>query len=361
MVGEAESSLAGLRADLLYVIVFGPGFGESIILRVPPDCWVVIDGCQVGASSYPARLLAEHDARWSCVVLTHPHDDHVLGLDAVLDRPGGPVVGCVAPVVEDPYLWMRSPDPERHFVSGTKEHVLAAIQDRWETIEGARWELRRGEKRRFCGADFTVLHPNDPTLRAFYAAVRQGYRFDENLLSTPLLVDWKRVRVLLGADLPARAWDSVGSEFIHLDVHHVLKVPHHGSREALSPVYLGRVGSGRERIWVVTPFNRGRRLPVFGDGEAIAHMLEYVDVVHLTSLPVPRGFQGRTSCRKTRMEVIEILDSAARGESPAGSTTAVEPGEGVDCWVAVGLDEAGHLVDLRHGPGSIVVREGLHA
>ena len=30
----------------LYVFVFGPGYGESVAVRVPPDEWLVIDSCR---------------------------------------------------------------------------------------------------------------------------------------------------------------------------------------------------------------------------------------------------------------------------------------------------------------------------
>ncbi len=35
-----------LEDGLLYCIVFGPGFGESILLRNPEHDWVVVDGCR---------------------------------------------------------------------------------------------------------------------------------------------------------------------------------------------------------------------------------------------------------------------------------------------------------------------------
>lgn len=77
-----------LRDELLYLIVYGPGFGESSVLREPEGSWVVLDGCLARNRSCPAELLAQHGAAWSGIILTHPHRDHALGLDSVLDRPG---------------------------------------------------------------------------------------------------------------------------------------------------------------------------------------------------------------------------------------------------------------------------------
>src|SRR5947209_18609826 len=122
--------LTDLKPGLLYLIVFEPGFGESILLRIPPSDWVIIDGCTVGKSCSPFELLKAHNARWSCVVLTHLHADHTRGLKEILAHSGNGPVGCTMPLLADS---MRddSLDAECHLDSGLTEDVLAAIDDIW--------------------------------------------------------------------------------------------------------------------------------------------------------------------------------------------------------------------------------------
>ncbi len=119
-----------LRDGLLYLIVYGPGYGESVVLRDPAGTWIVIDGCVIDGRSPAAELLREHEAAWSCVILTHPHLDHALGLDRVLEQPGAGPIACAAPAVRRPETWLHSADAETHLREGTVEHVLATIQDR---------------------------------------------------------------------------------------------------------------------------------------------------------------------------------------------------------------------------------------
>lgn len=71
------------RDDTLFIACFGPGFGESIVIRVPPDNWIVVDGCQENKLSPAVELLDEAEANSRLVLLSHPHLDHVHGLDKV--------------------------------------------------------------------------------------------------------------------------------------------------------------------------------------------------------------------------------------------------------------------------------------
>jgi len=43
------------RKGLLYLIVYGPGFGESIVLRDPAGAWIVVDGCLANGGSPPTE------------------------------------------------------------------------------------------------------------------------------------------------------------------------------------------------------------------------------------------------------------------------------------------------------------------
>lgn len=168
----------------LVVIVFGPGFGESIAIRVPPDTWIVVDGCKTGEVSPAAQLLADHHKSWSCVVLTHRHEDHSIGLDDVLAQDGTGPIGCAAPLIDDPENWTKSDDAEFHLIKGTTEHVLATINDRWRANPSTRWELSKGSVQTVGDAVLTSLWP-DATALSEYRSV------DTNSLSSPLLVRWK--------------------------------------------------------------------------------------------------------------------------------------------------------------------------
>jgi hypothetical protein len=66
-----------------------------------------------------------------------------------------------------------------------------------------------------------------------------------------MLVQWHDLRLLLGADVPSSEWPEIAAAFPGLNRHAAMKVPHHGSREAIHSSYAdGDPG----RFWVITPF-----------------------------------------------------------------------------------------------------------
>lgn len=332
-----------LREDLLYLVVFGPGYGESILVRPPGGSWLVVDGCRAQGAAPAAQLLRATARHWSCVVLTHPHLDHAAGLDEVLDCSGAGPVGCADPRVMEPEHWTRSPDAEEWLARGAVEHVLAAIHDRWMRQPEHRWLLRRGDVREVAGMRLRVLHPDEASI---------PFR-DPNRMAAALLVEWENVRLLLGSDVVAVDWEAIAREASDLARHAALKVPHHGSRGAVHDVYAGPAEGAQERVWIVTPYNRGRRLPSFGNDEGLAWLLEREERVQLTGLPVP--FERQASYpRTTTLAELQAGRVADSGWSILPAQPA-DPG----CYVAVGFDRDGRLVDERRGPGSVAVHRAV--
>ncbi|MFH0900777.1 MAG: MBL fold metallo-hydrolase, partial [Pseudomonadota bacterium] len=247
-----EKAAMKLKDGLFYLVVYGPGYGESIVLRDPGGTWVIVDGCLTNGRSPAAEILREHDASWSSVVITHPHRDHALGLDTVLGRPGDGLIGCVAPSVAEPRAWSQTVDGERHVREGTVEHVLAAIHDRWTHSPECKWEMRCGESKNVGDLTLTVLHPDDATVAARPT--------DPNRLSSALLVTWRHVHLLLGGDVVADDWTQVGSTFREMGAHQGMKLPHHGSCGAVHDCW----GEGvAQRTGIATPNNRGHNRPRF--------------------------------------------------------------------------------------------------
>jgi hypothetical protein len=340
-----------LTDGLFYLIVHGPGFGESVVVRVPPDTWIVLDGCHIGGHSPAAALLADHGGRWSCALLTHPHLDHACGLDAVLALPGAGPLGCSDPRLSEPGSWESWSDPEELLRRGTLEQVMAVIQDRWSSDPGSRWEMRRNDRREIGEASLLVLHPDPSALDAPPT--------DPNRLSAALLVTWRGVRCLLGGDVIGRDWDEVSHLFESADLARCagLKMPHHGSTEAVHGCWGDGAG---DRLWIAAPFNKGGKLPSFGDDGGMAWALERVDRVHLTGLPVAHDLQARVPCETTRQALRDGGDPSPEHQDLQAVRFHLAPsvpGDTEACFVAAGFDEHGSLVDLRHGPGAVVVRD----
>lgn len=340
-----------LGPDRLHLVVFGPGFGESIVLRVPENTWIVVDSCRTGKDSPARTLLREHGAHWSCLVLTHPHLDHAAGFDSLLDHPGTGPVGLAAPMAEDTFQWVNSPDPVRHYREGTREAALAAVHSRWEVDPGSRWDLRRGDRRQVGDAAITVLHPDEPT--------RAAAPSDPNRLSSALLVEWRNVRILLGGDVLSEDWRDIASAYPDLARHAALKMPHHCSLGATHESW-GR--DGRRRLWVATPWNLGSKHPDARDGKGLDWALRHVEAVHLTGLPVGHNLQGAVPFETTRRELAEEARPAVlRGALPGGRVFRPAPddpgGDDFFCYVHAVFNADGTLEECVHGPGAVIVRD----
>ena len=72
------------------VSLFGPGYGESIVLHLGENLWLIVDSCLDPLTGDPAPLTYLHHlhidlataVRW--VVATHWHDDHIRGLGRIM-------------------------------------------------------------------------------------------------------------------------------------------------------------------------------------------------------------------------------------------------------------------------------------
>ena len=75
-----------LRAGTsLEITLFGPGYGESVVLHVGNGAWIVVDSCidkenTPVAIQYLNRLGVDPAEAVTLVVATHWHDDHIRGM-----------------------------------------------------------------------------------------------------------------------------------------------------------------------------------------------------------------------------------------------------------------------------------------
>jgi len=72
------------------VSLFGPGYGECVVVHVGQGEWVVVDSCldaqskESSASVYLSKLGVKLEKKVKLIVATHWHDDHVRGLASVV-------------------------------------------------------------------------------------------------------------------------------------------------------------------------------------------------------------------------------------------------------------------------------------
>jgi competence protein ComEC len=188
----------------LEVAFLDVGQGDAILVTTPGGKQVLVDGGPSGieVARELGAMMPHWDRSLDVVVLTHPQEDHVGGLGAVLERF----------------------DVGRAYGTGVGNATLSSeVFERRAAVR----PLGAGDEFEVDGVRFEVLWPPS------------GYESEElNDTSLVLLVSYRDVRVLLTGDIeagPQRALLAAGGVTVD-----VLKVPHHGSKTS-DQEFLGSV------------------------------------------------------------------------------------------------------------------------
>jgi competence protein ComEC len=225
LLAVLAGSVVAARPDgSVHVIVLDVGQGDAILLEGDRGGRILIDGGpdpNVLMSDLD-RYIPTWDRRLDAVVLTHPHDDHVAGLVAVVER----------------YQVGRA------FESGWSVDTPAyrAWQAALASRELASERLSTGETLRLDDADLRVLWPDDGTTRSTLLDPNATDNRKTNDASIVLLGEYEGRRFLLTGD----AEDDVDPVLLSrgLPAVDMLKVAHHGSATASSDVLLATLQPG---------------------------------------------------------------------------------------------------------------------
>ncbi len=292
------------------ISIFGRGYGESILIHYGDGQWVLIDSLQeedkqVSPLNYLCEIGVNVKTDIRLIVVTHWHDDHIVGISTVYEQANGALLSM--PIA------MNSKELEafngrarrggtEHIKSGVAElDQIAIIQNR-----DKRCPIRLAKANqillRCLDTEMThgnhicmeALSPSDADTQTFlkrisYVPNLQGGQrvepFEHNDVAIALWISVGNHRILLGSDLettndPLRGWDAVFNPHISLDgLATVIKIPHHGSHNG-----------HHERIWntlltkspiaTLTTWNRGSKLPSRSD---IARILGLTKDAYITS------------------------------------------------------------------------------
>jgi hypothetical protein len=331
------------------VSVFGTGFGESIVVHMGMNRWMVVDSCRdpETRSPMPLEYLAEIGVDLAnsikLIVATHWDDDHIDGIAELFDRAKSAVFACPATLAEPEFAAVLAT------VSGTK--FMPGGPGAAEINEVMK-ELKKRKKRGpgynppSLAAANTVLLDLDGALSARILSLSPSHaevlsaterlrdipkpkeglprrrlpRFDSNDASVAISIEIQdNELLLLGADLEERSVSGVGWQAVvagwpsHRGKHSMFKVAHHGSSnghlDAVWDVLL------RESPWaVVTPFRKGRtRLPKPEDCERI---IDKTELARITGAPSFRRYRDLNPA--VRRTIDEVAKSARFVTSGAG-------------------------------------------
>jgi len=365
--------------DEIELSVFGPGFGESTVVHLGGDRWMIVDSCLSQGTKEPASLdyLEAIGVKISTnvrlVVSTHWHDDHIRGLAKVYAKCESAEFVCAGGLKSDQFTKLASLY-SREFPAGGSG---------LEEFNGVLLTLvKRKQGQRFIAPKFvgegTMIYETNLSPRAAVKALSpsseavlaslvkfsgllptEGQRrsavpsVDPNDLAIVLTVKVGEARVLLGADLEERGeagvgWKTVIERFSEIDnLHQGYKVSHHGSEtghhDGIWPKLLIR------DAWaVLTPYLRGRhRLPTTAD---MARICALSPDAYITARgPTARYQHPDPTVRRQMKEMgVTILEEGSRQGHVRFRRNASEPNGD---WSVEIFGDACQLEELRQSNG----------
>lgn len=290
--------------DEVEVSLFGPGIGESVVIHLGLGEWIIIDSCvdsrtrTAAPLEYLRRLNVDVKTAVKLLVVTHWHNDHMLGASQIFEAAESATIVCSGALQIHEFAELIAAST-RERLGELELPEFARILEILKSRTGARkvsvgpiWAVEgrllysRGASAT-CG--FAEIHSLSPSDSAMTLAHREFARYlpkykEAQLTPVSLspnnvaVVLWVKVgdaRILLGSDLeesnnPGLGWRAILNSSVRDTLPaHVFKIPHHGSDTAHSDDVWKKMLIAAPVV-VLTPFLRGSKaLPSSSDVERI--------------------------------------------------------------------------------------------
>lgn len=287
---QSLTKLTPPKDDEIEISLFGPGFGESIVIHTGYNDWIIIDSCKFRGSNKPAAidyfesLSISPNVKLICA--SHWHDDHIKGLVELLDEYKEAVLVISAALRDKKFskIVLDSPasrDPYNNGRTGIKEIQLIYEKikscNRKVLLAQENMDLYENKKSGFL---LRSISPNPAiTIRSIVnlieSAVQENPRMAilpdprPNDISVALQASFGGSSMLLGADLESPGWDVAIQNAISLEKSSVYKVAHHGGKSG-DHKKIWSEALANNPVSVVAPFRRGnKRLPTKKDIERL--------------------------------------------------------------------------------------------
>lgn len=291
--------------DCLEIIIFGPGYGESICMHLGDQHWMVVDSCfdtktkEPFALEYLKSINVDYENDVKLLVATHWHDDHCQGISACLEKFTSAKFCMASALTKKQFLqFVERFNATKVSESGSKTSEMQKIFDLLHERKSSIRPVMASEGKTIyqtpnrvedqCNFNIkvTALSPSDKAEQMFLKIIasempvaadshiaentsattkRSAPDITPNEASIALWVEVNGIKILLGADLenlPAtdRGWKAiVNSEVAPLGQACIFKIPHHGS-----------ITGDNEDVWkkfveanaicLVTPWGNGGHL-----------------------------------------------------------------------------------------------------
>jgi len=333
------------RIDQVEVTLIGPGYGESAVLHLGNDNWVVIDSCidsqtgQPAAISYLEQIAVDPATAVKLVVATHWHDDHIGGMGALLSRCAQAKFCCSSALGRREFLgYVRRFQPGAMIAGGSGvreiDQVTKLLAKQLKAAVAASankrvYRLPARESGHGQECEVWALSPSDAQYEKFLFEIgslvlepgelkRRAVAQRPNHLSVVTWVQVGDLALLLGADLEETRDAGTGWSVIVTSAERpqgkaaVFKVAHHGSANAHSDA-VWQMMLVEEPFAVLTPWSRAGGLPTAADARRIDELTP-----NAYSTARLRPSRGRTRSAAVEKTLRDAGIRIRRAEPPTG-------------------------------------------
>jgi hypothetical protein len=281
--------------------LLGPGYGESIIVHIGNNQWIVIDSCiDIDKDSCAPldylKLIGVDPSNVILIVASHWHDDHVKGMSTLLETCINARFSCSLALAKDEFYAYVTRYEENCSIklgSGVSElyktlQILRSRKDSHRPIHAISNRKILGKSAEemlhssFC--EVWTLSPSDEEVGKFIQEIKNATPIKgdpsarayptRNNISVVIQIIIGNEILLLGSDLeetknPETGWSViVESSEKPKGKAKIFKVPHHGSVTAHShEVWTNLIE--QESFAILTPYNRNKKLPLLPDIQRI--------------------------------------------------------------------------------------------
>jgi beta-lactamase superfamily II metal-dependent hydrolase len=308
---SGNNKLAPPKPDQIEISLFGPGYGEGLLLHVGDNNWLIVDSSIDPLSKQPTildylqEIGVDPSKRVKLVVATHWHDDHIRGLAEIYRRCELAEFVTSAALRSGEFLTLVNALGKRAMMetSGVQEfqNVLKVLEKR--KLSGSISPIFAVADRLIWKKDISLydngfpcevhsLSPSDESIRLALVEIssllpeerQPKTRIVAQKPNHTAVVLWVRigdVRVLLGSDLENTGNRSTGWTLIINSKTRpegkacVFKIPHHGSENADHPLIWSEMLE-EDPISALCPFILGGNiLPRKSDVKRICENTQY--------------------------------------------------------------------------------------
>ena len=253
-VKKTRELLSAPLEDEVEVTLLGPGYGESIVVHVGDGGWIIVDSCiddsgNPQALDYLLSMGIDPAEAVELVVATHWHDDHIRGMNELVDACRKADFCCAGAFRHQEFLAaVHTLGGRGSFAGGSGvgelQRVFATLVEQGRIPNFVRADVRIRTTRT---CEIWSLSPHNSEFMRFLKAIAPLFpkegdtktRIPDVSPNNVAVVLWIRVGeivILLGADLEANGWVKiVGSRGRPQMRGTAFKVPHHGGASAHEP------------------------------------------------------------------------------------------------------------------------------